>query len=132
PIPLPQNSATDQILIQNHVPVDDLILLDDISLSLIQNMPSNNLPQNDTEWFDNIEDKYNISTDEKCLELAGTLLYDYSKRNIIKIEDNFGDNPIKKNYRLTSKELIFEECKSNSDPLRPYQNLIMMTILGYC
>ncbi|CAG8826103.1 28573_t:CDS:1, partial [Racocetra persica] len=65
PIPLLQNSATDQILIQNYVLVDNLILLDDIFLSPIQNMPSNNLLQNDTEWFDNMEDKYNINTDKK-------------------------------------------------------------------
>ncbi|CAG8772761.1 20239_t:CDS:1, partial [Racocetra persica] len=58
PTPLPQNSATDQILIQNHVPVDDLIQLDDTLSSSIQNI-SPDLLQNDTEWFDNIEDRYN-------------------------------------------------------------------------
>ncbi|CAG8735351.1 28079_t:CDS:1, partial [Racocetra persica] len=51
------------------------------------------LLQNDTEWFDNIEDRYNASTDEKWLKLARSLLYDYPKRNIITVESNFGSNP---------------------------------------
>ncbi|CAG8698791.1 35569_t:CDS:1, partial [Racocetra persica] len=74
----------------------DLIQLNGTPLP-IQNISSDNvssnLPQNDTEWFDNIEDKYNINTDKKWPELAGTLLYDYPKRNIIKIEGNFGGKP---------------------------------------
>ncbi|CAG8799891.1 27136_t:CDS:2, partial [Racocetra persica] len=45
-----QNPAANQIPTQTYVPVDNVSL---------------NLPQNDTEWFDNIEDKYNINTDKK-------------------------------------------------------------------
>ncbi|CAG8736459.1 5262_t:CDS:2, partial [Racocetra persica] len=92
PTPLSQNSATDQILIQNYIPVDDLIQLDNTPSLPIQNI-SSDLPQNDTEWFDNMEDRYNTSTDEKWPELAGSLLYDYPKRNIITVEGNFGGNP---------------------------------------
>src|SRR6185312_3854400 len=130
PIPLQQNSATDQILTQTYIPVGDLIQLDDTPSSPIQSSDniSSNLPQNDTEWFDNMEDKYNANTDEKWLELGGSLLYDYPKRNIIKIEGNFGGKPVRKNYRLTNKELIFEECESNLDPLRPHQNLTAMSL----
>ena len=129
-IPLQQNSAIDQIPIQTHVPIGNLIQLDDIPLLSIQSSDNvfSNLPQNDTEWFDNMEDKYNTNTDEKWTELAGTLLYDYPKRNIIKIEGNFGGKPVRKNYRLTNKELIFEECESNLDPLRPHQNLTAMSL----
>ncbi|CAG8702460.1 21746_t:CDS:1, partial [Racocetra persica] len=47
----------------------DLIQLDDASLSPTQNISSDNvssnLPQNNIEWFDNIEDRYNANTDEK-------------------------------------------------------------------
>ncbi|CAG8793649.1 26053_t:CDS:1, partial [Racocetra persica] len=71
-------------------PVSDLIQLDDASLLPTQNISSDNifsnLPQNDIEWFDNMEDRYNASTDEKWAELDKTLLYDYLKRKIIKIE----------------------------------------------
>src|SRR5260364_278230 len=98
PIPLSQNSATDQIPIQNHVPVDDLILLNDTPLLPIQNMPSNNHLQNDTEWFDNMENKYNINADKKWSELDGTLLYDYPKKNH-NCKGNFGGKPVRKNYK---------------------------------
>ncbi|CAG8801797.1 13549_t:CDS:1, partial [Racocetra persica] len=89
--PLQQNSATDQISIQTHIPVGNLIQLDNIPLP-IQSSDNifSNLLQNDTEWFDNMEDKYNTNTDEKWPELGGSLLYDYPKRNIINIEGNFG------------------------------------------
>ncbi|CAG8718424.1 3051_t:CDS:1, partial [Racocetra persica] len=132
PIVLLQNPATNQIPTQTYVPVDDLIQLDSTPSSSIQNISSDNvssnLPQNDTEWFDNMKDKYNINTDKKWSELAETLLYDYSKKNIIKIEGNFGNKPVRKNYRLTNKELIFKECESNLDPLRPHQNLTAMSL----
>ncbi|CAG8833112.1 17030_t:CDS:2, partial [Cetraspora pellucida] len=116
-----QNPATNQISTQTYVPVDDLIQLDDTLLSPIQNISSDNvssnLPQNNIEC-----------TDEKWPELAGTLLYDYPKRNVITVEGNFGGKPVRKNYKLTNKELIFEECKSNFDPLRSHQNLTMMSL----
>ena len=130
--PLQQNSATDQILIQTHVPVGDLIQLDNILSLPIQSLDnvSSNLPQNYTEWFDNMEDKYNTNTDEKWPEIGGSLFYDYPKRNIINIEGNFGGKPIRQNYKLTNKELIFEECESSfaPDPLRPHQNLTAMSL----
>src|SRR6185312_535107 len=141
PIPLQQNSATDQILTQTYIPVGDLIQLDDTPSSPIQSSDNvssrklsfeslTHLPQNDTEWFDNMEDKYNANTDEKWPELGGSLLYDYPKRNIINIEGNFGGKPIRQNYKLTNKELIFEECESSfaPDPLRPHQNLTAMSL----
>ncbi|CAG8813265.1 16186_t:CDS:2, partial [Cetraspora pellucida] len=111
---LQQNLATDQIPTQTYIPVGNLIQLNNTPSSPIQ------------KWLDNMEDKYNTNTDEKWTELAGTLLYDYLKRNIIKIKGNFGGKPVRKNYRLTNKELIFEECESNLDPLRPHQNLTAM------
>ena len=103
--PLQQNLATDQISIQTYVPIGNLIQLDDIPLLSIQSSDNASLrkhsfefltylSQNDTEWFDNMEDKYNTNTDEKWPELARTLLYDYPKRNIINIEGNFGSKPI--------------------------------------
>ncbi|CAG8829956.1 7148_t:CDS:1, partial [Racocetra persica] len=49
--PLQQNLATDQILIQTHVLIGDLIQLDNIPSLPIQSSDniSLNLPQNDTE-----------------------------------------------------------------------------------
>ncbi|CAG8492072.1 6627_t:CDS:2 [Scutellospora calospora] len=130
--PLLQNPTTNQISTQTYISVGDLIQLDDTLSSPIQNISSDNvssnLPQNDIEWFDNMEKRYNASTDEKWPELAGTLLYDYPKRNIITVEGNFGGKPVRKNYKLTNKELIFEECESNFDPLRPHQNLTTMSL----
>ncbi|CAG8652973.1 9909_t:CDS:2, partial [Scutellospora calospora] len=101
---LQQNLATDQILIQTHIPVGDLIQLDDTPSSPIQ------------------------SSDNP--ELGRLLLYDYSKRNIITVEANFGSNLVRKNYKLTNKELIFEEYESSfaPDPLRPHQNLTVMSL----
>ncbi|CAG8475523.1 11073_t:CDS:2, partial [Scutellospora calospora] len=132
PTPLLQNPTTNQIPTQTYVLVGDLIQLDGTPSSPIQNIFSNNvssnLPQNDTEWFDNMEDRYNASIDEKWPELARTLLYDYSKRNIITVEGNFGGKPVRKNYRLMNKELIFEECESNLNPLRLHQNLTAMSL----
>ncbi|CAG8502763.1 22496_t:CDS:2 [Cetraspora pellucida] len=118
--PLLQNPTTNQIPTQTYVPVGDLIQLDGTPSSPIQNIFSDN--------FNNIEDRYNASTDKKWPELAGTLLYDYPKRNIIMVEGNFGGKPVRKNYRLTNKELIFEECESNLDPLRLHQNLTAMSL----
>ncbi|CAG8507956.1 4758_t:CDS:1, partial [Racocetra persica] len=98
PIPLLQNqievfdSSTSQkpnieispLSTQTYVPVGDLIQLDNALLSPIQNIFSDkvslNLPQNDIKWFDNIEDRYNASTDEKWSELARSLFYDYPKK----------------------------------------------------
>ncbi|CAG8850317.1 14930_t:CDS:1, partial [Racocetra persica] len=88
PTPLLQNPATNQIPTQTYITVGDLIQLDGTPSSPIQSSDniSSNLSQNDTEWFDNMEDKYNTNTDEKWPELGGSLLYDYPKRNIINIE----------------------------------------------
>ncbi|CAG8703385.1 9465_t:CDS:2, partial [Ambispora leptoticha] len=72
--------------------------------SEIPNLEILPLPTQTYVPFDNMEDRYNASTNEKWHELAGTLLYDYPKRNIITVEGNFGGKPTPS--KLNSNEFM--------------------------